>query len=105
MPAPRMMKSCEIAGYLGMTTRTGQNIMKIFEENGKTVSMGRRFTAAEKAKGTSLNRPGKPVKLVDYRIFAQWIAEQDGRSVDEVAQDVRQWLTEARREAAENARA
>lgn len=101
MPAPRMMKSGEIAGYLGVTSRTGRNVMQQLEAMGRTVVTQNRITAAEKAIANG-KRPGSPVKLVDYRVFAKWITDQDGRDVEEVAKDVRQWLTESRREESAN---
>ncbi len=70
---------------------------------GKVLFTRDRITTAEKLKKNG-KRPGKTAYIVDYRVFAEWIAAQDGRNVDMVAMEVRQWLTEARREEAEDAK-
>lgn len=97
MPAPRMMKSRDIADYLGVSIQTARNMMTAFQMRGLVIETDRKWTAAEKRHGQSPKRSGSPVKLVDAKVFARYLSDMDGQDYDERLHDVQSFLAEKRR--------
>ena len=94
MPAPRMMRSRDIAAYLGVSMTQARGLMLVLEQNGSVIKTTKKVTAAEKLKGRSKERSGKAMKLVDAKVFARWLCDQDHADYDDRLHDLQCFLVE-----------
>ena len=78
MPAARMYVSVkDIAAYLGISRPPALAIMHVFQAAGKTIVAD-----------------GKGTLKVDSRTFANWIADNNGKSRNEEHSMLKSWLRE-----------
>lgn len=83
MPARRMMQTEDVREYLGISKMQSYYLMNRLEMAGLTIDLY----------GTKTTGHGK-AKLIDGKVFAKWLSDQDGVDVNERIHDVQSFLVQ-----------